>query len=93
MRLPACLSSGIAIWLVLAVCILSQYRGPTRGVCSWPRAGEPAGNDYMDFFKELSPIECVQSRIKMVVFHEIYGDISEVMFIKYITQRANELKI
>jgi hypothetical protein len=28
----------------------------------------------------------------MVVLHEIYGDLSEVMFIKYITQRANELK-
>ncbi|CAO2183469.1 unnamed protein product [Urochloa humidicola] len=29
------------------------------------RAGEPTGNNYMDFFKELSPIECVQSHIKM----------------------------
>ena len=28
----------------------------------------------------------------MVVLHEIYGDLSEVTFIKYITQRANELK-
>ncbi|KAG0538318.1 hypothetical protein BDA96_03G225400 [Sorghum bicolor] len=56
------------------------------------RVDEPTGKDYAEFFRELSPIECVQSHIKMVVLHEIYGDLSEVMFIKYITQRANELK-
>ncbi|KAF8668509.1 hypothetical protein HU200_052203 [Digitaria exilis] len=45
------------------------------------RADEPTGYDYLEFFKEFSPIECVQSHIKMVV-----------TFIKYMTQRANELK-
>ena len=56
------------------------------------RVDEPTGKHYAEFFRELSPIECVQSHIKMVVLHEIYGDLSEVMFIKCITQRANELK-
>nr|CAB3473464.1 unnamed protein product [Digitaria exilis] len=56
------------------------------------RADEPTGYDYLEFFKELSPIECFQSHIKMVVLQEIYGDLSEVTFIKYMTQRANELK-
>nr|XP_034594644.1 F-box/FBD/LRR-repeat protein At5g56420-like [Setaria viridis] len=39
------------------------------------RAGEPTGNNYIEFFKELDPIECVQSHIKMMVLHEIYGDL------------------
>ncbi|RLN23052.1 F-box/FBD/LRR-repeat protein [Panicum miliaceum] len=56
------------------------------------RADEPTGNNYIEFFKELSPIECVQSHIKMVVLYEIYADPSEVTFLKYMTQRANELK-
>uniref|UniRef100_K3XT29 F-box/LRR-repeat protein 15/At3g58940/PEG3-like LRR domain-containing protein n=1 Tax=Setaria italica TaxID=4555 RepID=K3XT29_SETIT len=45
------------------------------------RAGEPTGNNYIELFKELDPIECVQSHIKMMV-----------TFMKYITQRANEIK-
>lgn len=39
------------------------------------RAGEPTGNNYIELFKELDPIECVQSHIKMMVLHEIYGDL------------------
>jgi hypothetical protein len=28
----------------------------------------------------------------MMVLHEIYGDLSELAFMKYITQRANDMR-
>ncbi|KAL6614995.1 hypothetical protein ACP70R_037265 [Stipagrostis hirtigluma subsp. patula] len=55
-------------------------------------SGEPTGKHYFEFFKDLSPVECVRSRIKMVVVHEFHGDLSELAFLKYISQRANELQ-
>ncbi|CAL4948938.1 unnamed protein product [Urochloa decumbens] len=54
--------------------------------------GGPTGNDYADFFMELSPIECVQSHIRTVILHGMSGDLSEVAFLMYLSQRANELQ-
>ncbi|KAL6614987.1 hypothetical protein ACP70R_037257 [Stipagrostis hirtigluma subsp. patula] len=53
---------------------------------------EPTSEHYSEFFEKLSPIECVQSHIKKVVFHDFRWDISEVAFLKYLTQRANQLQ-
>ncbi|PUZ55976.1 hypothetical protein GQ55_5G257400 [Panicum hallii var. hallii] len=38
------------------------------------------------------PIECVYYHIKKMVLHNLRGDISEIAFLKFITQRANELR-
>ncbi|PVH38437.1 LOW QUALITY PROTEIN: hypothetical protein PAHAL_5G257700 [Panicum hallii] len=38
------------------------------------------------------PIECVYYHIKKMVLHNLRGDISEIAFLKFITQRANELQ-
>ncbi|KAL6614990.1 hypothetical protein ACP70R_037260 [Stipagrostis hirtigluma subsp. patula] len=52
----------------------------------------PTGEHYTEFFEKLRPIECVQSRIKKVVLHEFRVDVSEAAFLKYLTQRVNQLQ-
>ncbi|CAL4948937.1 unnamed protein product [Urochloa decumbens] len=55
-------------------------------------ADEPTGEHYAEFFEKVSPIECVRNNIKKVVLHKFHMDISEVAFLKFITQRADELQ-
>ncbi|KAF8696788.1 hypothetical protein HU200_036425 [Digitaria exilis] len=55
-------------------------------------ADKPTGKHYAEFFEEVSPIECVWNHIKKIVIHEFQGDISEIAFLKFITQRANVLQ-
>ncbi|KAL6614989.1 hypothetical protein ACP70R_037259 [Stipagrostis hirtigluma subsp. patula] len=55
-------------------------------------ADEPTVEHYAEFFRELSPIQCVRSHIKMVVLHEFHGDPSELVFLNYLSERANELQ-
>ncbi|RLM92740.1 hypothetical protein C2845_PM08G17850 [Panicum miliaceum] len=56
-------------------------------------ADKPTGEHYAEFFEKLSPIECVWYQIiKKMVLHNFRGDISEIAFLKFITQRANELQ-
>ncbi|KAL6614994.1 hypothetical protein ACP70R_037264 [Stipagrostis hirtigluma subsp. patula] len=52
----------------------------------------PTGEHYTEFFEKLRPIECVQSRIKKVVLHEFRVDVSEAAFLKYLSQRVNQLQ-
>ncbi|KAL6909813.1 hypothetical protein ACP4OV_001472 [Aristida adscensionis] len=53
---------------------------------------EPTGEVNFKFWKEACPIECVQSHLKKLVFHGLQGKRSEVMFIKFIAERAQVLE-
>uniref|UniRef100_A0A0A8YJC2 F-box domain-containing protein n=1 Tax=Arundo donax TaxID=35708 RepID=A0A0A8YJC2_ARUDO len=55
-------------------------------------ADEPTRENFTEFFEKLSPIECVRSNIKNVVLHKFWGILNEVVFLKFLTQRANELQ-
>lgn len=55
-------------------------------------AGEPTGKHHVKFFEELSPVECVRLHIKEVVLHEFQGDRSEIAFLQFFSQRAQELQ-
>ncbi|RLN23361.1 FBD-associated F-box protein [Panicum miliaceum] len=53
---------------------------------------QPAGKLNQKFWKETSGIECVQSHIKELVFHEYRGERSEVAFLKFILENAQVLR-
>ncbi|TVU11299.1 hypothetical protein EJB05_44875, partial [Eragrostis curvula] len=53
---------------------------------------EPTGKLNLKFWPEVGPIKCVQSHVKKFVFQEFRGKISELMFLKFIVERAQFLK-
>ncbi|KAF0898500.1 hypothetical protein E2562_008101 [Oryza meyeriana var. granulata] len=53
---------------------------------------ESSGELNSKFWQELGPIECVQSRIKKVVFDQFRGGTNELEFIKFILERAQMLE-
>ncbi|CAL4955611.1 unnamed protein product [Urochloa decumbens] len=55
-------------------------------------ADKSTGEHYAEFFEKLSPIQCVRNNIKKVVLYKFHMDISEVAFLKFMTQRADELQ-
>ncbi|KAL6616746.1 hypothetical protein ACP70R_039016 [Stipagrostis hirtigluma subsp. patula] len=56
------------------------------------KVDEPTGEVNFKFWKEALPIECVQLHIKKFVFHGLRAKRSEVMFIKFIAERAQVLE-
>ncbi|TVU42509.1 hypothetical protein EJB05_08920, partial [Eragrostis curvula] len=53
---------------------------------------EPTGKLDIMFWQEAGPIECVHSRVKRFVFQRFRGKRSELMFLKFIAERAQVLK-
>ncbi|CAL4955633.1 unnamed protein product [Urochloa decumbens] len=56
------------------------------------KSDEPAGKLSQKFWQEASGIECVQSHIREVVFHEYSGEPSELAFLKFILENAQVLR-
>ncbi|CAL4975432.1 unnamed protein product [Urochloa decumbens] len=56
------------------------------------KSDEPAGKLSQKFWQEASGIECVQSHIMEVVFHEYSGEPSELAFLKFILENAQVLR-
>ncbi|KAM0918874.1 hypothetical protein ACQ4PT_008597 [Festuca glaucescens] len=52
------------------------------------KTAEPTGKLNLEFWKEAGAIECVQSHIKLMIFHNFHGDQSELSFLKYILENA-----
>ncbi|KAK3132303.1 hypothetical protein QOZ80_6AG0519280 [Eleusine coracana subsp. coracana] len=53
---------------------------------------KPTGKLDIKFWQEAGPIECVQSHVKKFVFQQFRGERSELMFLKFIAERARVLK-
>uniref|UniRef100_A0ACD5VDQ6 Uncharacterized protein n=1 Tax=Avena sativa TaxID=4498 RepID=A0ACD5VDQ6_AVESA len=49
---------------------------------------EPTGNLNLNFWKEAGAIECVQSHIKLMLFHNFHGDQSELSFLQFFLESA-----
>ncbi|KAK3132351.1 hypothetical protein QOZ80_6AG0519960 [Eleusine coracana subsp. coracana] len=61
----------------------------TLHVYSQKEADEPStGKLDFNFWQEAGPIECVQSHVKKFVFQQFRGNRSELMFLKFIAERA-----
>ncbi|KAL6646948.1 hypothetical protein ACP70R_015642 [Stipagrostis hirtigluma subsp. patula] len=58
----------------------------------YQKADETTGKVNLKFWQEAGPIECVQWRLKELVFHEFQGSKSEVAFLKFIAERAQVLE-
>uniref|UniRef100_A0ACD5TRR8 Uncharacterized protein n=1 Tax=Avena sativa TaxID=4498 RepID=A0ACD5TRR8_AVESA len=49
---------------------------------------EPTGKLNLNFWKEVGAIECVQSHIKLMIFHNFHGDRSELSFLQFFLESA-----
>ncbi|KAL6640243.1 hypothetical protein ACP70R_022092 [Stipagrostis hirtigluma subsp. patula] len=56
------------------------------------KADDPTGKVNLKFWQEAGPIDCVQSHLKELVFHEFRGSRSELAFLKFIAERAQVLE-
>ncbi|RCV26062.1 hypothetical protein SETIT_5G215300v2 [Setaria italica] len=56
------------------------------------KSDQPAGKLNQKFWQEHSGIECVQSHIREMVFHEYRGEHSELSFLKFILENAQVLR-
>ncbi|CAO2179341.1 unnamed protein product [Urochloa humidicola] len=56
------------------------------------KSDEPAGKLNQKFWQESSGIECVQSHMREMVFHEYSGGRSELAFLKFILENAQVLR-
>jgi hypothetical protein len=52
------------------------------------KTAEPTGKLNLEFWKEAGAIECVQSHIKLMIFHNFHGDQSELSFLQFILENA-----
>ena len=55
------------------------------------KTDEPTGKLSIMFWKEAGAIECVQSHIKLMIFHNFHGDRSELSFLKFFLESAQML--
>ncbi|KAK3145248.1 hypothetical protein QOZ80_4AG0326160 [Eleusine coracana subsp. coracana] len=53
---------------------------------------ESSGRLNLKFWQESGAIECIQSRIKVMVFHDFRGGRSELVFLKFFAEGARTLK-
>ncbi|KAK3145244.1 hypothetical protein QOZ80_4AG0326110 [Eleusine coracana subsp. coracana] len=73
--------------------IVSQ---PRDAACSYEtsvKTTESTGRLNLKFWQEAGAIECVQSHINMMAFHDFRGDRSELAFLKFIIESAQKLKV
>jgi hypothetical protein len=52
------------------------------------KTAEPTCKFNLEFWKEAGAIECVQSHIKLMIFHNFHGDQSELSFLQFILENA-----
>ncbi|KAM0870427.1 hypothetical protein ACQ4PT_040010 [Festuca glaucescens] len=52
------------------------------------KTAEPTGKLNLEFWKDAGAIECVQSHIKLMIFHNFHGDQSELSFLHFILENA-----
>ncbi|KAK1661725.1 hypothetical protein QYE76_049884 [Lolium multiflorum] len=52
------------------------------------KSAEPTGKLNLEFWKDAGAIECVQSHIKLMMFHNFHGDQSELSFLQFILENA-----
>ncbi|TVU42517.1 hypothetical protein EJB05_08928, partial [Eragrostis curvula] len=58
----------------------------------YSQKAEPTGKLDIMFWQEAGPIECVDSHVKTFVFQQFRGKRGELMFLKFIAERAQVLK-
>ncbi|CAL4976723.1 unnamed protein product [Urochloa decumbens] len=56
------------------------------------KTNEPTGKLNMKFWQDVGAIECVQSHIKLMMFCDFRGERSELAFLKFFLESAQELK-
>ncbi|XP_020146949.1 F-box/FBD/LRR-repeat protein At5g22660-like [Aegilops tauschii subsp. strangulata] len=56
------------------------------------KTGQPSGKHNLKFWNESGTIECISSRINLLVFHDFRGDRSELAFLKFFFESALVLK-
>jgi hypothetical protein len=52
------------------------------------KTAEPTGKLNLEFWKDAGAIECVQSHIKLMMFHNFHGYQSELSFLQFILENA-----
>lgn len=55
--------------------------------------GETIGMNYVKFWREVHPIECLKSHVKKIVIHEFQGTGSEFEFLDFIAMCAEKLQL
>lgn len=55
-------------------------------------ADEPTGKLNFKFWHDVGPIECLQSHTRKVVFKNFRGNRSEVVFLRFVVERAQLLQ-
>ena len=84
-----------SVWLLLSCMIhdplLSSWKTNWFGLQS-EETDQPAGKLNQKFWKETSSIECVQSHIREMIFHEYHGERSELAFLKFTLGNAQVLQ-
>ncbi|KAF8670889.1 hypothetical protein HU200_050154 [Digitaria exilis] len=55
--------------------------------------GETIGMDYVKFWREVRPIECLKSHVKKIVIHEFQGARSEFEFLEFIAMCVENLQL
>lgn len=53
---------------------------------------EFTGQPHAKFWQEVCPVECINSHVKKIVFHDFHGDKCELEFIDFIARTAQELQ-
>uniref|UniRef100_A0A0D9V2K1 F-box domain-containing protein n=1 Tax=Leersia perrieri TaxID=77586 RepID=A0A0D9V2K1_9ORYZ len=53
---------------------------------------EPTGRHHAKFWREVCPVECINSHVKKIVLHEFQGNKCEFEFLKFISRTAQELQ-
>ncbi|PVH34929.1 hypothetical protein PAHAL_7G067300 [Panicum hallii] len=56
------------------------------------KVNEPTGKLNFKFWQEAGAIECVESRVKLLVFHDFRGENSELAFLKFFVESARALE-
>ncbi|XP_034604610.1 F-box/LRR-repeat protein 13 [Setaria viridis] len=56
------------------------------------KVNEPTGKLNFKFWQEAGGIQCVESRVKQLVFHDFRGESSELAFLKFLVESARVLE-
>ncbi|KQK01422.1 putative F-box/LRR-repeat protein At3g28410 [Brachypodium distachyon] len=55
-------------------------------------AAEPTTEHHANFWQKISPVECLRSCVKKMVFHRFQGDQNKFEFLKFMARDAGELQ-
>ncbi|CAM0879685.1 unnamed protein product [Alopecurus aequalis] len=82
---------GIRKYVKLLPAFLRCFPNVERLHVECKGTAEPTGKLNLKFWKEAGAIECVQSHIKLMIFHNFHGDRSELSFLKYFLESVQML--